>query len=160
MTNSYSSKQSLAATCSALVTGLAALASANTVVSAGKTYTRAELLAPLQQYLVSLPVTAAAKTTYTKAVATEAEAKLAALAMIKDVITPFLQMILGKSSPDLETYGLQPTKAPETTVAVKAAAVQKGQVPRKALGTKGTAQKKAAKKALAAPPVSPAPAKS
>jgi len=160
MPNNYSSKQSLAATCSALITGLTALASADSIVSAGKTYTRAQLLAPLQQYLLLLPITTAAKTAYTKAVAAEAAAKAAVLAMIEGVIKPYLYSTLGKTSPDLETYGLNPVKVPQTTVTTKAAAAQKAEVTRKALGTKGAAQKKAAKKALAAQPVTPVPAKS
>jgi hypothetical protein len=100
--------------------------------------------------------TAAAKTTYTKAVAAEGEAKEAVVAMIEDILKPFLYQLLGKSSPDLQTYGLDPVKEPEKTVAVKAAAVQKGQATRKALGTKGAVQKEAAKKALAAEPAAPA----
>ena len=151
-----SSKQSLVSICNALITGITALASANTVVSAGKTYTRAQLLAPLQAYVVLPIVTAAAKTAYTKAVAAEAEAKAAAVAMIEDVLKPFLQQLLGKSSPDLETYGLEPVKVPEKTVATKAAAIQKSQATRKALGTKGPVQKAAAKKALEGEPATPA----
>jgi hypothetical protein len=156
MTIHNSSKLSLVATCNALVTGLNALPAASNVVAAGKTYTKAELLAPLQAYVVLPPATAAAKTAYTKAVATEAEAKAAVVAMIEDVIKPFLQQLLGKSSPDLETYGLEPAKTPVKTVATKAAAVQKSQATRKALGTKGPVQKEAAKKALAEEPAAPA----
>jgi len=156
MTISTSSKQSLVATCNALITGITALPAANTVTSAGKTYTKAQLLAPLQAYVVLPPATAAAKTAYTKAVAAEGEARDAVVAMIEDVLKPFLQQLLGKSSPDLETYGLEPVKAPEKTVATKAAAVQKSQATRKALGTKGPVQKAAAKKALDAEPLTPA----
>jgi len=156
MTISTSSKQSLVSTCNALITGITALASANTVVSAGKTYTKAQLLAPLQAYVVLPPATAAAKTAYTKAVAAEGEGREAVVAMIEDVLKPFLQQLLGKSSPDLETYGLEPVKTPEKTVATKAAAVQKSQATRKALGTKGPVQKAAAKKALEAEPATPA----
>ncbi|MGD0529709.1 MAG: hypothetical protein ABSE49_31525 [Polyangiaceae bacterium] len=159
MTVQNSSKQSLVATCTALINGINALPAANSVTSAGKTYTKAEILAPLQAY-VGLPAqTSAAKTAYTKAVATEHDAKAAAVAMIEDVIKPLLYQLLGKSSPDLETYGLEPVKVPEKTVATKAAAAQKSQATRKALGTKGPAQKAAAKKALAEEPVTaPTPA--
>jgi len=160
MTISTSSKQSLVATCNALITGLTALPAANSVTSAGTTYTKAQLLAPLQAYVVLPPATAAAKTAYTKAVAAETEARAAVVAMIEDIVKPFLHQLLGKSSPDLETYGLEPVKVPEKTVATKAAAAQKSQATRKALGTKGTVQKKAAKKVLEAPPAPPAPAKS
>jgi hypothetical protein len=159
MPNLNSTKQSLVTLCNTLNTGLTALPAANTVTSAGKTYTKAQILAPLQAYVVLPPATAAAKTAYTKAVATEAEAKAAVVAMIEDVIKPLLYQLLGKSSPDLEIYGLDPVKAPVKTVAVKAAAVQKSQATRKALGTKGPVQKKAAKKAVAAEPTTPAPAK-
>ena len=157
---SHSSKQSLASTCNALITGLTALPAANSVVSAGTTYTKAQILAPLQAYAVLPPATAAAKATYTKAVAAEGVARVAAIAMIEDVVKPLLYQLLGKSSPDLETYGLDPVKAPVKTVATKAAAVQKSQATRKALGTKGPVQKKAAKKAVAATPATLAPAKS
>ncbi len=156
MTIQNASKQSLAATVTALITGITALPAANTVVSAGKTYTKAQLLAPLQAYVALPSATATAKAAYTKAVATEAEAKAAVVAMIEDVIKPFLHQLLGKSSPDLETYGLEPVKAPVKTVATKAAAVQKSQATRKALGTKGPVQKAAAKKALAEEPAPPA----
>jgi len=122
-------------------------------------YTKAQILAPLQAYVVLPSATAAAKTTYTKAVATEAEAKAAVVAMIEDVIKPLLYQLLGKSNPELETYGLDPVKVPVKTVATKAAAVQKSQATRKALGTKGPVQKKAAKKAVAAEPATPVPAK-
>jgi hypothetical protein len=159
MTVQNSSKQSLVATCNALVTGLTGLANADTIVSAGQTYTKAQLLAPLQAYVVLPPATAAAKTTYTKAVAAEAEAKAAVVLMIEDVIKPYLYQRLGKNSPDLETYGLPPVKVPEKTVATKAAAAQKSQATRKALGTKGPVQKKTAKKAIAAEPATPAPVK-
>jgi hypothetical protein len=167
MTHSAFSKQSLVATCNALITGLTALAGADTVQSGGKTYTKAQLLAPLQQYVVLPPVTAAAKTAYTKAVAAEAEGKAAVLSLVEDVIKPYLQSRLGKASPDLATYGLGPVKAPQKSAATKAAAVQKGKATRKALGTRGSQQKKAAKEQLAAeattpatPPVAAAPAKS
>ncbi len=156
MTIATSSKQSLVSMCNALITGINALPAANTVVSAGTTYTKAQLLAPLQAYVVLPSATAAAKTAYTKAVATEADAKVAVHAMIEDVIKPFLHQLLGKSSADLETYGLEPVKAPVKTVATKAAAVQKSQATRKALGTKGPVQKAAAKKALEAEPATPA----
>jgi hypothetical protein len=63
-----------------------------------------------------------------------------------------LQLRLGKSSPALATYGLDPVKTPEKTAATKAAAAQKSQATRKALGTKGPVQKKTAKKELAAAP--------
>ena len=49
----------------------------------------------------------------------------------------------------LVTYGLAPVKTPQKTAATKAAAAQKSQATRKALGTKGPVQKKAAKKTLA-----------
>ena len=153
---SNSSKQSLVSTCNALITGLTALPAADNVVSAGKAYTKAQLLAPLQAYVVLPTATAAAKTTYTKAVAAEGEAKEAVVAMIEDILKPFLYQLLGKSSPDLETYGLEPVKTPEKTVATKAAAVQKSQATRKALGTKGPVQKAAAKKALEGEPATPA----
>jgi hypothetical protein len=156
MAVSNSSKQSLVATCNALITGITALPAANTVTTAGKTYTKAQLLAPLQAYAVLPSATATAKTAYTKAVAAEGEAKAAAVAMIEDVIKPLLYQLLGKSSPDLETYGLDPVKVPEKTVATKAAAVQKSQATRKALGTKGPVQKETAKKALATEPATPA----
>ena len=159
MPNLNSTKQSLVTLCNALNTGLTALPAANTVTSAGTTYTKAQLLAPLQAYVVLPSATAAAKTAYTKAVVTEAEAKAAVVAMIEDVIKPLLYQLLGKSSPDLETYGLDPVKVPVKTVATKAAAVQKSQATRKALGTKGPVQKKAAKKAVAATPATPARAK-
>src|ERR1035441_10062833 len=97
---SNSSKQSLVATCNALIPGITALPAANTVTSAGTTYTKAQLLAPLQAYVVLPSATAAAKTAYTKAVVTEAEAKAAVVAMIEDVIKPLLYQLLGKSSPD------------------------------------------------------------
>jgi hypothetical protein len=160
MATKNSSKQSLVTTCNALITGLTALANADPVVSNGQTYTKAQLLAPLQAY-VGLPAeTAAAKTAYTKAVAAEAAAKQAVLAMIEDVIKPYLQTRLGKSSPDLETYGLEPVKTPQKSAATKAAAAQKSQATRKALGTKGPVQKKAAKKAAVAQPAAGVPAKS
>ena len=101
--------------------------------------------------------TASAKAAYTKAVATEAAGKADALEMIQGIIQPYLQLRLGKDSPDLETYGLQPAKAVTKPVATKAAAVVKGQATRKALGTKGKNQKKAAKAQIAATPVSPTP---
>jgi hypothetical protein len=159
MTLATSSKQSLVTTCNALITGISALPAANTVTSAGTTYTKAQILAPLQAYVVLPSATAAAKTTYTKAVAAEGEARAAVVAMIEDVIKPLLYQLLGKSSPDLEIYGLDPVKTPVKTVATKAAAVQKSQATRKALGTKGPVQKKAAKKVLEAEPATPAPAK-
>ena len=154
-----SSKQSLSSTCAALITGLTTLANIDTVEVNGTTYKRAQLIAPLQAYVLLPPATANAKTAYTKAVAAEAAAKAAVVLMIEDVIKPLLHARLGKSSPDLETYGLQPVKVPQKTVATKAAAAQKSQATRKALGTKGTTQKKAAKKALEATPATPAPTK-
>jgi hypothetical protein len=153
---SNSSKQSLVSTCNALITGLTALPAADNVVSAGKAYTKAQLLAPLQAFVVLPTATAAAKTTYTKAVAAEGLAREAAVAMIEGVIKPVLHLLLGADSPDLVTYGLDPVKVPEKTVATKSAAVQKSQATRKALGTKGTAQKAAAKKALDEEPATPA----
>jgi len=145
--------------CSALITGITALAGADTVVSGGTTYTKAQLLAPLLAFVTLPALTAAAKTAYTKAVAAETLARTAAIAMIEHVIKPYLQSRLGKSSPDLVTYGLEPVKTPQTTAATKAAAAQKSQATRKALGTKGTVQKKAAKKAVAATPAAPAATK-
>jgi CxxC motif-containing protein len=153
---SNSSKQSLVSTCNALITGITALPAADNVVSAGKTYTKAQLLAPLQAYVVLPSSTATAKTAYTKAVVAEGAAKAAAVAMIEGVIKPVLHLLLGADSPDLETYGLDPVKTPQKTVATKAAAIQKGQATRKALGTKGPVQKAAAKKALDAEPAIPA----
>jgi hypothetical protein len=167
MTISTSSKLSLAATCNALITGLTAQAGADTLTSGGKTYTKAQVLAPLQQYVLLPPLTAAAKTADTKAVADEPQAKEAVHLMIEDVVKPYLQSRLGKSSPDLAVYGLEPAKASRKSAATKAAAVQKGKATRKALGTRGTQQKKAAKEQLAteaatppAPPVAATPAKS
>jgi hypothetical protein len=167
MTIRTSSKLSLVATCNALVTGLTTLVGADTVTSAGKTYTKAQLIEPLQQYVLLPPLTAAAKTAYTKAVADEAQAKAAVHLLIEDVVKPYLQSRLGKTSPDLAVYGLEPAKASRKSAATKAAAVQKGKATRKALGTRGTQQKKAAKEQLAAeatppatPPVAAAPAKS
>jgi hypothetical protein len=156
MVTTSKSKQSLAATCSALITGLNSLTGADTVVSGGKTYTKAQLLAPLQVYVVLPTQTAAAKTAYTKAVAAEGDAKAAVIAMIEDVIKPYLQTRLGKTSPDLATYGLPPAKLPAKTAATKAEAAEKALATRKALGTKGPVQKKAAKKALEAQPAAPA----
>jgi hypothetical protein len=144
------SKEALIATCKALIAGLPALPDSATVVSAGKTLTRAQLLAPLKAYLPLPAATAAAKVNHTKAVAAESAAKEAAVAMINEVIQPYLRTRLGKSSPELEVYGLEPVKVPEKTAATKAAAVQKRQATRKALGTKGPRQKNAAKKALGA----------
>jgi hypothetical protein len=155
-----SSKQALSATCSALITGLTALTGADTVTSGGTTYTKAQLLAPLLAYVPLPAQTATAKTAYTRATAAEAVARDAAFDMIEHVIKPYLQSRLGKSSPELETYGLSPVKVAQPTAATKAAAAQKSQATRKALGTKGTTQKKAAKKAIAATPATPAPAKS
>jgi hypothetical protein len=147
-----SSKLDLSATCSALITGINALSNADSVTSGGTTYTKGQLLAPLVAYLPLPAQTAAAKTAYTTAVDTEAAAKAAAVDMIEHVIKPMLQLRLGKSSPALATYGLDPVKTPEKTAATKAAAAQKSQATRKALGTKGPVQKKTAKKELAAAP--------
>ena len=160
MPNIGTPKQSLVSTCNALITGLTALAGADTVESGGKTYPKAELVAPLQAYVVLPAATAAAKTAYTKAVADGGRGEGGRRRDDRGVIKPVLHAKLGKSSPDLETYGLPPVKAPAKTVATKAAAAQKSQATRKALGTKGPEQKKAAKKALAAEPATPAPAKS
>jgi hypothetical protein len=150
-------KEALVAVCNALITGITGLANADTIVSAGQSFTKAQLLAPLTAYVVLPNDTASAKAVYTKAVATEAAGKAAALEMIQGIIQPYLQLRLGKDSPDLETYGLQPAKVATKPVATKAAAVAKGQATRKALGTKGKNQKKAAKAQIAATPVSPTP---
>jgi len=159
MSTKTDSKQSLSATCTALITGINALANADTVTSGTTTYTKGQLLAPLIAYLPLPAATANAKTAYSKCVADEATARTAAVTMIEDVIKPFLQLRLGKSNPVLVTYGLEPVKVPQKTAATKAAAAQKSQATRKALGTKGTAQKKAAKKAIEAAPASPATTK-
>ena len=156
MTNISTPKQSLLATINALIAGLTALTDLTTVVANGQTYTKAQLLAPLQAYVPLPAATANAKTAYSKAVEADAAAKEAAVTIIEEVIKPYLQTRLGKSSPDLETYGLEPAKTTQPSAAVKAAAAQKGLATRKALGTKGTAQKKTAKKALAAQPATPA----
>jgi hypothetical protein len=152
MTKINSTKQSLSATCTALITGINALANADTVTSGATTYTKGQLLAPLIAYLPLPAATANAKTAYSNAVATEATARTAAVTVIEEVIKPYLYLRLGKSSPALVTYGLDPVKTPQKSAATKAAAVQKSQATRKALGTKGPDQKKAAKKALAATP--------
>jgi hypothetical protein len=156
MVRSNTPKQDLVATCNAIITNLPAELGKGTVQADGETYTAAQLLAPLKAYVPLPPATANAKAAYSKAVDAEAAAKEAAVTMIEDVIKPYLQLKLGKSSTDLETYGLEPAKTPQKSAAVKAAAAQKGQATRKALGTKGPVQKKAAKKALEAQPANPA----
>jgi hypothetical protein len=138
------------------MTNLPALLGKATVTANGQTYNVAELLAPLKAYVPLPPATTTAKTAYSKAVTAEAAAKEAAVAMVEDVIKPLLQQRLGKSSQELVTYGLEPAKTPQKSAAVKAAAAQKGQATRKALGTKGPVQKKAAKKALEDQPATPA----
>lgn len=156
ITTINSSKLSLVSTCSAIIQGINALSGADTVTTNGTTYTKAQLLAPLVAYVPLPAQTAVAKAAYTKATAAEAVARAAVVDMIEHAIKPYLQGRLGKSSPELETYGIPPAKAPQTTAATKAAAAQKSQATRKALGTKGTTQKKAAKKALEATPATPA----
>jgi len=153
-------KVSLVSICNALVTGLSALPNTKSIVANGQTYTLAEVLAPLKAYAPLPAATAEAKSAYSAAVAKEAAAKAAAAAMIEDVAKPYLQQRLGKSSPALVNYGLEPVKVPQKSAATKAAAAQKSAATRKALGTKGPDQRKAAKKALAAPPAAPASTKS
>lgn len=160
ITTIKTTKQSLSATCNALITGINALANADTVTSGNTTYTKGQLLAPLIAYLPLPAQTTNAKTAYSNAVTAEAAGKVAAVTMIHDVIQPYLQLRLGKSSPALVTYGLEPVKTPQKSAATKAAAVQKSQATRKALGTKGPDQKKAAKKALATTPAAAAVTKS
>ena len=156
MVRSSTPKQDLVTTCNAIVTNLPALLGTGNVQANGVTYTVAQLLAPLQTYAPLPPATASAKAAYSKAVDAEAAAKEAAVTMIEDVIKPLLQQRLGKSSTDLETYGLEPAKTPQKSAAVKASAAQKSQATRKALGTKGPVQKKAAKKALEEQPATSA----
>jgi hypothetical protein len=150
MTRSATSKEALISTCEAIITNLPALLGAGTITAGGTTYTKAAILAPLETYVAAPPATSNAKTAYSKTVKAETAAKKAALLMIDDVIKPFLQLQLGKTSEELTKYGLEPAKVTERSAETKAAAAKKAQATRKALGTMGSAQKKAAKKALAA----------
>ncbi len=147
-----------------LIPALQALDGADNVQAKGQTYTKAQMLAPLLAYQPLPGKTQAAKTAYNQALEAEDGARAAAVTMTDEVIVPYLRTRFGKDSPVLETYGIAPQQPAQKSAATKAAAAQKRATTRKALGTLGTQQKKAAKKVLAAkpaeapatPPASPA----
>ena len=70
----------------------------------------------------------------------------------------FAQTKFGPTSAQVTALGFEVKKPHQPTVAVKAQAKVKAAATRQALGTKGTQQKKAAKKAAETAPVDPKPA--
>lgn len=153
-TNTIASKPALVSLCNALVTGITAMPD-KTFQLGGQSYTKAQVLAPLQAYVDANGKTTADEATWHQSVQEEHDAEASARAMI-DALKPFLQGRLGKSSPMLQSqYGLAPAKKPAKTVAAKAAGIAKSQATRELRGTRGSKQKKALT-AAAVQPAAPA----
>jgi hypothetical protein len=137
-----------------------------TLSIAGQSVTASNLVTTFQACIDAL---AAVKLVETQRTATIAKAT-AAIATAAPLAKGLKAVVLGAYSGDPTTLGdfdVEPHKVAVISTEVRAAAAKKGAATRKALGTLGAAQKKAAKKALATsatttapstPPATPAPA--
>jgi hypothetical protein len=152
-TNQSNTKAAFISICNALITGINALPD-KTFLLGGQTYTKAQVVAPLQAVVDAAAQAAADEATWHASVQAEHDAEAAARVMV-DALKPFLQGRLGKSSPLLRSqFGLAPVKVAEKTVAAKATGIAKSLATRAIRGTRGSKQKKALT-AEAVPPVTP-----
>jgi hypothetical protein len=152
-TNQSNTKAAFIAICNALITGIDALPD-KTFLLGGQTYTKAQVVAPLQTVVDAAGKAAADEATWHSSVQDEHDAEAAAREMV-DALKPFLQGRLGKSNPLLRSqFGLAPVKTAQKTVAAKATGIAKSLATRAIRGTRGSKQKKALT-AEAAPPAAP-----
>ena len=152
-TETTSNKITLVSRFNVLVAGLQALADADSLVLAGKTYMKSAVVDVLSAYVKANGTAAAGKLQWRKAVADEKSA-LAAARPVRALLKTFLQSRLGKASPQLNGFGFETTKAPRASAKTKAAAVDKNKATRAARHTMGTTQRKRVK---APTPPSPEP---
>jgi hypothetical protein len=152
-TNQSNTKTAFIALCNALITGISALPD-KTFLLGGQTFTKAQVVAPLQALVDAAAKTAADEATWHTSVQDEHDAEAAAREMV-DAVKPFLQGRLGKSSPLLRSqFGLAPVKLAAKTVAAKATGIARSLATRAIRGTRGSKQKKALT-AEATPAVAP-----
>jgi hypothetical protein len=124
---------------------------------------KTQVVSRLQARIDAAQTTKVARLALGAAVAAEAQIVADTTPLVADLKT-FLQSRLGKKSPKLQTFGLTQLKTTQKSVAAKSVGVAKALATRKAIGTKGKKQRKAAIEALAAsatvqaPATSPAPA--
>ncbi|MGH7269720.1 MAG: hypothetical protein ACREJ3_04755 [Polyangiaceae bacterium] len=133
----------------ALCTALQALAGADPLILGGTTYKKADVIAVFQSCLGAIAATAAAQTSWKKAVADE-KAVISASRPLRASVKSYMESRLGKNNPDLVTFGFAPAKAPATKVKTKAVAQDKSKATREARHTMGSKQRKSVTGATAA----------
>jgi hypothetical protein len=143
MTSETSNKPTLVSRYQALAAALQGMPDAEFVLG-GKTYAKATLVALLTGYVTATEAVKPARQQWQKAIG-DAKAALATAKPVRALLKTYLQGKLGKASPDLATYGFDPTRPPKTTVAGKASGVVKSAATRSARNTMGTQQKKTVK---------------
>ena len=155
-TNQSNAKAALVTLCNALITGIGALPD-KTFLLGGQTFTKAQVVAPLQAFVDSAAKTAADEAAWHASLLEERTDEAAARVMIA-ALKPMLQGRLGKRSPLLQSqFGLAPAKTVQKTVAAKATGIAKSKATRAVRGTKGPKQKKALTAPVAPPAAPPAP---
>jgi hypothetical protein len=138
-TETPSNKPTLVSRHVALVTALQAAPETDFALG-GKTYPKATLLAQLSTYVAAHQAAGTAKQQWQKAVG-EQKAALEATRPIRAQLKTLFQAKLGKTNPDITTYGFDPAKTPKRTVKTLATAVAKSKATRTARHTLGKKQK-------------------
>jgi hypothetical protein len=138
-TETPNNKPTLVTRHSALVTALQAAPETEFALG-GKTYPKAALVGQLSAYVAAHQAATAARQQWLKAIVDQ-KAAIAATRPMRALLKTFFQAKLGKTNPEIASYGFDPAKTPKTTVKAKAKALVKNKATRAVRHTMGKKQK-------------------